>query len=80
MEKFTLYVGTFCPYCRRVEKFIEDNAIKSVEIIDVDKNSEAKEKLIEIGGKKQVPCLIIDGKALYESLDIINYLKENAER
>lgn len=80
MEKFTLYVGTFCPYCRRVEKFIEDNDIKSIEIIDVDKNSEAKEKLIEIGGKKQVPCLIIDGKALYESLDIINYLKENAER
>jgi glutathione S-transferase len=32
--------------------------------------------LIKIGGKKQVPCLIINGKALYESDDIVAYLKD----
>jgi glutathione S-transferase len=30
--------------------------------------------LIKIGGKKQIPCLVIEGKALYESDDIIAYL------
>ena len=28
-----------------------------------------------IGGKVQSPCLIIDGKAMYESDDIIAYLR-----
>jgi glutathione S-transferase len=32
--------------------------------------------LIEIGGKNQVPCLVVDGKPMYESEDIIAYLKE----
>lgn len=31
----------------------------------------------KIGGKTQVPCLVIDGKPLYESLDIIEWLKTN---
>lgn len=36
-----------------------------------------REELIKIGGKPQVPCLVIDGKALYESDDIIQWLKDN---
>jgi glutathione S-transferase len=35
------------------------------------------EELIKIGGKRQVPCLIIDGKPLYESDDIITWLDKN---
>ena len=35
------------------------------------------EELVKIGGKSQVPCLVIDGRALYESDDIIEWLKEN---
>lgn len=31
--------------------------------------------LVRIGGKKQVPCLIKDNKAMYESDDIIAYLR-----
>jgi len=36
-----------------------------------------REELVKIGGKGQVSCLVIDGKALYESNDIIEWLKEN---
>ena len=36
-------------------------------------------ELITIGGKAQVPCLVIDGRALYESDDIIDWLKEHGE-
>lgn len=77
MENLKLYVGTVCPFCKRVEKFIEDNKIEGVEIVNVDENSQARETLIEKGGKKQVPALDIDGKIMYESLDIMNYLKTN---
>ena len=38
------------------------------------------EELIKIGGKPQVPCLVIDGKALYESLDIIEWFKRNKKK
>lgn len=77
MEKLTLYVGTVCPFCKKVESFMADNDIDSVEIKNIDKDKEAREYLIEKGGKKQVPCLFIGEEPLYESLDIIKYLKEN---
>ncbi len=31
--------------------------------------------LVRVGGKKQVPCLVVGGKPLYESDDIIAYLR-----
>ena len=37
----------------------------------------ANAELIERGGKRQVPCLFIDGKALYESSDINAWLETN---
>ena len=77
MEKLTLYVGTTCPFCKKVESFMEEKGIDSVEIKNIDEDKEAREYLIEKGGKKQVPCLFIGEKALYESLDIIKYLNEN---
>jgi len=77
MEKLRLYVGTTCPFCKKVESFMEDNGIDSVEIKNIDEDKEAREYLIEKGGKKQVPCLFIGKKPLYESLDIIKYLKDN---
>lgn len=36
-----------------------------------------RQELLKIGGKTQVPCLVIDGTALYESDDIIQWLKIN---
>ncbi len=77
MEKLTLYVGTTCPFCKKVESFMEEKGIDSVEIKNIDEDKEAREYLIEKGGKKQVPCLFIGEEPLYESLDIIKYLKEN---
>lgn len=50
--------------------------IKDVELVDI-KADEANEKyLIEKGGQDQVPCLFIDGKPMYESMDIIKFLDE----
>ena len=49
----------------------------SFPIKDVSASSEIREELLAVGGKTQVPCLVIDGKALYESDDIIQWLKNN---
>lgn len=77
MSNLKLYIGAYCPFCIKVKNFIKENNIQGIEYVDINKDEQAKEHLIEIGGKKQVPCLIIDDKALYESRDIIEYLKAN---
>lgn len=73
-----LYYSLNCPYCLRVMDYLS-KLNKSVEIKDISDSMEAKEELRVIGGKAQVPCLTIDGKALYESLDIIRWISENKE-
>ena len=74
MAKLTLYKSTFCPFCIKVEKVIKDKNIEGIEFVNIDKDPEGKEYLIEKGGKKQVPCLFVDDKPMYESNDIIEYL------
>ena len=46
---------------------------------DLQSDTGARDALIEIGGKGQVPCLVIDGKPLYESADIVRWLEEHTE-
>ncbi len=47
---------------------------------DTQKDPSANDELMRISGKAQVPCLVIDGKALYESLDIIEWFKKNYKK
>ncbi len=44
---------------------------------DLESDPGARDALIEIGGKGQVPCLVIDGKPLYESADIVRWFEEH---
>ena len=32
------------------------------------------------GGKEQIPCLFIDGQPLYESQDIVKWLRKNPQQ
>ena len=72
----TLYIMQSCPFCGRVLRYMNDNNIE-VPIKDINESPENRQELKEIGGKTQVPCLVIDGKALYESNDIIQWMENN---
>ncbi|MBJ7449467.1 MAG: glutathione S-transferase N-terminal domain-containing protein [Parachlamydiales bacterium] len=76
MESLTLYYFESCPYCQKVLHYLEEHPVP-IEKKDIRKDPAARNELIQIGGKPQVPCLIHDGKALYESDDIIVWLKYN---
>ena len=76
MPQFTLYHFEGCPYCARVRDYMAKNKI-SIPLKDIHQTPAFREELIKIGGQGQVPCLMIDGKALYESLDIIEWLRRN---
>ncbi len=79
MANLVLYYTQSCPYSQKVLRFIEQNNIKLV-LKDTHEGRQNREDLIKIGGKSQVPCLVIDGQALYESDDIIEWLKNEFKR
>ena len=58
---------------------MEENNIR-IPLKDIGVSPEDQETLVKTGGKSQVPCLFIDGRPLYESEDIIAWLRENAVR
>lgn len=70
-----LFMKDDCVYCKRVIEFLDENKIqyKKNNVL----NEDNKETLIRIGGKLQVPFIIDkeNGVEMYESNDIIEYLK-----
>ena len=79
MVQLTLYYIPNCPHCQKVFNFMKQNGI-SVHIKNRDTSPEIRSELIQAGGQPQVPCLVVDGKALYESDDIIEWLRTNYKR
>ena len=59
--------------------YIVSSGRKDVIFFDIIESEEAASRLVGVGGKRQVPCLFIDGDPLYESLDIIDWLQKHPE-
>lgn len=72
MKKFKMYMKPTCPFCRKVMRFAKKKDIE-LELLDINED-ENKKALQKLTGDIQVPCLLIDGKPLLESDDIIKYL------
>lgn len=76
-HELELFMKPTCPYCVKVMNFMSENNI-TIPLRDIVADESAAETLVSVGGKRQVPCLFIDGKPLYESGDIIEWLRDNA--
>lgn len=73
-----LYYHPTCPFCVRVLKRMKDLGIEgAITLKNISDDEEAEATLISLGGKRQVPCLLIDGEPLYESGDIVAWLDAN---
>lgn len=73
-----LYYSPWCPYCQKVLDYLKQ-IHRTVPTKNLQQVINGKDELRRIGGKMQVPCLIIDGKALYESAVIIQWLSQNRD-
>lgn len=78
-NQLVLYYFEECPYCQKVLRFLQNHPDYAAKITfkDINTHPTAENELMKIGGKTQVPCLCINNKALYESNDIIEWLKNN---
>lgn len=75
-RELELYMKPTCPYCIKVMNFMEENGV-TVPLRNIEADEGAAKTLVAVGGKRQVPCLFIDGQPLYESGDIIEWLRAN---
>jgi glutaredoxin 3 len=75
-HELILYQYKACPFCRRVLRFMRQHEL-DIPLRDTLFDRTARKELIEAGGKGQVPALMIDGRVLYESNEIIAWMQEN---
>tara|TARA_A100001015_G_scaffold16268_1_gene19039 strand:- start:898 stop:1149 length:252 start_codon:yes stop_codon:yes gene_type:complete len=75
-KKLILYTRNFCYFCQKVEFFMVNEKI-DLEVRNISESDVFRKELMTGGGKTQTPCLFIDGVAMYESDDIIEWLGEN---
>lgn len=78
-EALVLYHAGYCPFCIKVRQYLKQKKYAVAEK-DTSLDQDARNELRAIGGKTQVPCLVINGNALYESDDIIKWFEENGPK
>ncbi|WP_143165883.1 glutathione S-transferase N-terminal domain-containing protein [Desulfofustis glycolicus] len=78
-----LYVRDGCPFCRKVLDAARELGLKEGEdyrVIDAAPNTPGRQTVLEIGGKAMVPFLIDGDRSMYESDDIVDYLRQQTHR
>lgn len=73
-----LYVASTCPFCIKVLRAADQMGLekgKDYEIVDAARGKPGRQKVIDTGGKSMVPFLIDGAVSMYESDDIITYLR-----
>ena len=74
-KQLDLYYYDECPYCQKVLRAMRNLGIENkITLKNILRSQEAANTLVRVGGKRQVPCLFIDGDPMYESDDIVAYL------
>ncbi len=74
-KQLDLYYYDACPYCQKVLRAMRRLGIEdAITLKNILTNQQYANTLVQVGGKRQVPCLFIDGQPMYESDDIVAYL------
>lgn len=74
-KQLDLYYYDSCPYCQKVLRAMRQMGIENkITLKNILQSQEAADTLVRVGGKRQVPCLFVDGAPMYESDDIVAWL------
>lgn len=74
-----LYLSPECPFCRKVERATAELGLiegTDFSVIDASPGSVGRMTVKNLGGRSMVPFLVHGDSRMYESDDIIAYLKE----
>jgi glutaredoxin-related protein len=71
----TLFVKSSCGFSQKVMLVRENLHLEDrIPLRNVTDDAKAKEDLVRVSGKEQAPCLIVDGKPMQDSDEIVRYL------
>ncbi len=73
-----IYVREGCPFCQKVLVAAQQFGLKEGEdytIVDAAPGTLGRKVVLDVGGKAMVPFLIDGEVSMYESDDIVEYLK-----
>jgi len=74
-----LYLSASCPFCKKVLKAVNQFGLeegKDFVTIDAAPGTSGRNVVLSVGGKTMVPFLIDGDTSMYESDDIVTYLKK----
>jgi len=75
-----LYHLNACPYSAKVRDYLSYAGLEHmVRYHEVEEEAGALRQLEKISGSRQVPCLVVDGKPILESDDIIDFCEEKVK-
>ena len=66
--KVRIFSTPTCPYCQQAKEFLKAHGVK-YEDIDVSKNQDAANEMIEKSGQMGVPVIIVDNKVVIVGFD-----------
>jgi glutathione S-transferase len=73
-----LYQFSSCPYCAYVlEKFSDMGLVegKDYKLVEASRGTSGREEVVRLGGLSQVPFLVDGDLRMYESMDIVEYVR-----
>jgi glutathione S-transferase len=75
-----VYISERFPFCQKVLRAADEMGLqkgKNYQVIDASAGTAGREKVLEVGGKGMVPFLIDGEHSMYESDDIVQYLRDH---
>ncbi|TGJ99745.1 glutaredoxin [Leptospira semungkisensis] len=73
-----LYQFSSCPYCAYVkDEFSRMGLVegKDYELVEASRGTPGREEVVRLGGLSQVPFLVDGNILMYESRDIVDYVR-----
>lgn len=71
-----LYYRDDCLFCLRVIDFLEKEGI-DIPMVNTVESKQAELDLYQMADRYTVPCLSIQGQPMHESVQIMDWLKQN---
>jgi glutaredoxin 3 len=59
MQAVKMYLTASCPYCLQAKQLLRQRGVTEIEEIRVDAQPDARQKMIEITGRRTVPQIFI---------------------
>ncbi|PKA15192.1 MULTISPECIES: glutathione S-transferase N-terminal domain-containing protein [Leptospira] len=72
-----------CPYCAFVRGHFSEMGLKEgkdYELVEASRGTPGREEVLRLGGLSQVPFLVDGDIKMYESRDIVDYVKSKIQK